>query len=284
MAERWFTVDADPSRPSPALDAAMAQIPEVVRAVWMRIIRDEGIVDQGGYLSALEAQEALQWPYLGDSSAAAVVNLAPQADWIEEGRAGFHLPSRWSRWQMNAEGEPYAVVRFRIPTPFARGGVQHTPGLAARYTQGRPGGLSASRGRVGAAMPPEVYERARALGSGGRLGGFGELYKQSKSYEFYRQAFGEMPPELEGVTGYTWAASQFEGMVRQTSPTPQGGVHTEYATFRTIRPDSPGWYIPPSPPRRVAERALEEAASVVEELLAEAAAADALSALFPEDT
>lgn len=281
MAERTFTVDLDPGLPHPALDAAMVQGAELVRATWMRIIRDEGIVDEGGYLAALEDQGSLQWPYMGDASASAVVNLSPQADWIENGRAGFHLPAHWKKWKVGKDGNRYAVVKMRIPTPFAGAGVSHAAGFAPRRVSAN-GGVSASRSRLGAAMPPEVYARAQRLESGERLSGFGDEYKQSKSYDLYRELFGELPSELDGVRGYTWVASQFEGMVRTTSATPGGGRHTEYSTFRTITPESPGWFIPPTPARRVAERALDEAAPAIEQMLAEAAMADALASLFPE--
>jgi len=57
------------------------------------------------------------------------------------------------------------------------------------------------------------------------------------------------------------------------------GRRTIYLTFRTMRSDSPGWWVPARPPKPIAAQASRESAAGVERILAEAARADAMAAL-----
>lgn len=281
MAERTYIVDLPPGIPTPHTAHALASVvPSVIVGSILEEAADHR--DSGEYADGWGNQNSLQYPYLGDPLCTAVVNTLPHADWLEHGRAGFHLPSRWGgKWKVNKDGELYAHIPFRIRTPFAIKGVQHLPGLAARHVPAQSSvWASASRSRVGAAMPEDVYGRAVALEHGERLQGFGDDYRRGVSYEYYRGLFGELPEALRGLRGYDWRASQFEGMFRATSPTPAGGRHTEYMTIRTITPHSEGWYIPPTPALHLAERGNDRAAPVVQQILDEAAAADCLAALL----
>lgn len=285
MAERTYAVDLPDGAPTPALTAALAgAVPGAVVFVWRELAKQHNA--SGQYAAALTSQDALQYPYLNDPLAVAVVNTAPHAEYVENGRAGFHLATRWGsrggKWKVGRNGNLYAHVPFRVPTPIGDAvKVVHLPGLSARF-QG-PRGLSSKAGRLGAAMPESVYARALKLRhyatTRDRLTGLGDEYKQSKSYRYYEAAFGPMPESLEGEDGYTWQASQFEGMFRTTGSTAAGGHHTEYMTIRTITPDSPGWFVPPSPALRLAERALEQSAANVRGIIEAAVAQDVQAAL-----
>lgn len=246
MAERTFIIASDVS--SDFIAAIMADIAQVIAAAW----RDEAAdhVDSGAYLAAITAA----YPFGDDPDTAGAFNLAQHAEWLEYGRAGFHLPSHWTKWKVGKHGNLYAHVPFRHFTPIKRGG-------------------GASTSRIRGAMPGRVYSLARQLNSGDRLAGFGNQYKQSKSYEYYRQLFPD--DDVPNTQGYTWKASPYEGMQQVGARrTPGGGTQSEYRTWRTITPDSPGWYIPPIAPLHLASNALDAAAPAIEALLAQAEAND----------
>jgi hypothetical protein len=262
VSEKAFPLDVPSGVEMPTVKQALqGPVADLIRSTWIELGADHS--DGGAYLQSLTEQNALGYPYSGDPLAVAIVSTAPEAYWIEVGRAGFHLPSSWGRgggkWKYGKDGQRYATVPFRHRSPIAAGG-------------------GSTPGRVRTAMPSAIYSQALQLESGQRLGGFGDAYKQSKSYNFFRQIHPDFPRNLGG-DGYTWKTSPFEGMVRKTVETPGGGRHTEYTTFRTITPDSPGWYIPPTPAHHVAERALEAAAPEIARILDEAAAIDLAAAI-----
>lgn len=246
MAERTITLPLPPEIDAPALRATLSgPVADLVIAAYREGLADH--VASGQTLAAVTRESALNYPYLSDADAFAIIVPLRQADWLEEGRAAFSLAARWGagggRWKVNKKGGLYATVPFRHSTP-ARAG----------------GGVSTARAR--SAMPAAVYALARQLDDGGRLAGFGDLYKQSK---------------LQGR--YTWKASPYEGLVHTTRPTPGGGHHSDYMTFRTITPDSAGWNMPPQPALHLAARALEAAEPEALRLLDEAAGIDAANAV-----
>ena len=270
MLARQFPVPLPAELDATAVRQALASdIPALIIAAWRELAADQ--VDSGDYLARLTLQDALAYPFAGDPDAVAVVNTAEYAQFIEWGRAGFHLASRWGsrggQWKISKDGKRYARVPFRIRTPIAAGG-----------------GFSTSRAR--STMPAAVYAQTRGLRTGDRLGGYGDLYKQSKSYHYFKQIFPGFPAELADVGGYTWKASQFEGMFQAgVRTTPGGGTQSQYVTIRTITPESPGWYIPPTPAHHYAERALDMVSPQIAELLDAAAAHDlavAVTALTTE--
>lgn len=234
---------------------------------WRQLLSDH--TDTGQALNSLTPEQAFRYPYLSNPMMVAVVSDVPQVGWLEEGRAGFHLPSRWGgHWKVSAQGHLYATVPFRQSTPPTAGG-----------------GVSTSRGRLGNAMSPQVYRLAKTLGdyrtTRERLGGFGDLYKRGVSYDLYRSGYGwDLPANLDNEQGYEWKSSQFEGMFRNTVKTPGGGSHTEYVTMRTITPDSPGWYIPPMPALHLAAHALDQALPAIREVIDRAVQRDLESAVM----
>lgn len=262
-AEQIFAVGLPEGMQAPETEGAIAAAGELIRTAWVEFA--SGHSQSGEYLRLLMSPDALVYPYQGDVMAIAVVNPSRQADWLEEGRAGFHLPEHWGRgtgqWKTTKEGRRYAVVPFRHRTPIRDAG---------GYTPGRQRQV----------MPSEIYSMARKLEDGERLGGFGDLYKQSKSYTYYRQIFGANSPAARLGHGYTWASSRYEGLTRRTRETKGGGRHTEYMTWRVITPESTGWYIPPTPAYHYSQRALEQAGPAIQALLDAAAAADLATAVL----
>lgn len=273
MAERTFTVSLPPGgQLGPAMRDAMVGAGEAIIYAWRQLVTEAGQIDTGEYLRRLTPQEALRYPY-GDPLTVAIVNTAPHAGFLEYGRAGFHLPSHWRKWKTGKTGHQYAHVAFRIRTPKGDGS----------------GGVSSSRGRPGVTMPGPLYtrvlERLRVAGDRiktadlrkiGRPPGDYTNVRQTKSYHYYRQIFGDFPSKLSGP-GYTWKTGQYEGMFFAGT---HAGSHGQYYTIRTITPDSPGWFIPPSPAHHYAERALEKAAPDIQDMLQDAAAADLQVALL----
>lgn len=260
-AERFFPSPLPLGVDAPATAAAMSgPVADAIRASWMELASVHS--ETGEMLAFLSTQESLAYPYGGDPDAVAIVNTTAQAFFLEYGRAGFHLPSHWGnrggKWKTGKNGKRYASVPFRHRTPFATGG-----------------GFTLGRRR--SEMPAEVYSQASGLGNRGRLGGFGDLYKLSRPYDLMRHVIPDFPTDLP--SSFTWASSKYEGLQRNSLPTPGGGTQTEYLTWRTITPDSPGWYIPPTPARHYAERALQQAAPAIQQMIDEAAALDLAAAV-----
>ncbi|HVM95630.1 MAG TPA: hypothetical protein VMT89_04545 [Candidatus Acidoferrales bacterium] len=263
MQGRIVFVPLPPGMEAPALrDALSRVVPMLILDEWQQLALPSA--DTGDYLAHLVLQESLRYPFEGDPDSVAVVNTSQQADWLEDGRGGFHLPSRWGvgggRWLMGKNG-PYARVPFRISTPITASG-------------------GSSSGRRRSAMPKSVYALAKRARGKGALTGFGDSYKQSKSYVFFAAAgMTGLPSDAirslaDDPEGYTWKASQYEGLFSAVQRTPEAPARAEYMTIRTIKPDSPGWYIPPTPAHRFAERALDRAMPRINEILEAAAAQD----------
>ncbi len=276
MAAREFSIPIPDDMYSPATDNAIREAGELIREQWVNLASHHSV--SGEYIAHLLSPESLAYPYMGDRDQVAVINTTRQAWWLEWGRAGFHLASRWGtgkgKWKTNAKGGRYATVPFRHRTPEKDGG-----------------GSTPERRRM--AMPLSIYNTARKLGHGqslkasdlvriGRSGKatVGDYGLQSKAYDYYRQAFGREAVPDYLPHGYTWKTPQYEGLTRYTTTTPAGGRHTSYMTFRTITPDTPGWYIPPTPAGHYASRALDAAAPAIEDRLAIAVSMDCLHAVM----
>ncbi len=270
-AMREFPVELPDDVYSPATDRAIGECGELIRETWINLAGDHSV--SGEYLRHLQAPGAIRYPYDDDRDRVGVINELPQADWLEEGRSGFHLPQRWGtrkgRWKTSKDGTKYATVPFRHRTPSKDGG-----------------GSTPERRRM--EMPLPIYNAARKLDHRQRLkasdtirffegrkllgtGQVGDVGQRSKPYDHYRQIFGE-GQGLEGLgQGYTWKTPSYVGMVHQKDAE---GKHGGYFTYRTITQDSPGWYIPPTPAHHYARRALDQAAPMIEVRLKAAAAMD----------
>jgi hypothetical protein len=260
-AIREFSVPIPAGMYAPATQHAIREAGEVIRAKWIELASDHSTT--GNYLSHLRDNPPL-YPFQGDRDRVAVVNTLPQAAWLEWGRAGFHLAQRWGtgkgKWKIGPSGRRYATVAFRHRSPIT------TPGSTSE--------------RRRTAMTTQMYNTAVKLDHGQRLklsdvvnyrGGkatVGEHGLQSKSYEYYRRAFGADAVPEHLPQGYTWATPKYEGMVHNKDGE---GKHGGYWTFRTITEDSPGWYIPPTPAHHYAQRALDATAPDIQQRLDAAA-------------
>lgn len=266
---------------APATDAAVMEAGEVIREQWISLANDHSV--SGAYIAHLQSADAVVYPYMGERDTVAVVNPLPQAAWIEWGRAGFHLPERWGtrtgKWKETRDGRRYATVPFRHRTPTKDGGGSTSE---RRRTQ-MPLAIYNTAKRLQHRQAIKASDMVRVGRTAATVGDFGS---QSKSYTYYRQAFdrADAPAEHLGH-GYTWKSPQYAALTRYTVETHGGGRHTQYMTFRTITEDSPGWYIPPTPAHHYAARALEQAASLIDDLLNRAAEEDmgraVLAALSP---
>lgn len=264
MAERVFALALAPEIDAPNLRRALSsEVAELVLQAWRALAQSS--TDRGDYVAALTLQSALRYPYMENPDSVGVVNTARHATWVDEGRAGFHLPSRWGagsgRWQFGKDGKRFARVPFRLSSPVSDAG-----------------GSTPSRRRQ--AMPHRVYSFARQLRPGDRLSWPSNEYRLSRHYGLMSRQGLNVPKRLVDVGGYTWKASQFSGaFVASNQVTQNQPRHSKYMTIRTITPDSPGWYIPPKAGQHYAERALTHVASDIERILDNAAAADLAAAL-----
>jgi hypothetical protein len=235
-------------------EALQGPVGDIIRRTWIFVAQPYSAT--GDYIRGLMASDSAEYPFSGDDLAVSIVNKSRHAMVVEVGHQGFHLPSQVQIWRhTNRRGRGYFVVPLRHFTP----GFQSATGRAIR-----------------AAMPEEVYDQARQLGRE-RLRGLGDLYKQSKSYHYYRAIHPNFPSNLT-ARGYTWRSSKFEGMIRSEQRTPHANQGV-YTTFRTVSQDSQGWYIPPMPGRYLAREAAERAGPLITPLIARAAQLDAVNAI-----
>lgn len=254
----------------PNIEAALAgPVVDIIRQQWIFLAQPHAAT--GDYVRSLQNADAAEYPYAGDTLAASVVNTSPHANIVENGHQGFHLPERIRSWpHRNKMGRGYMVIPFRHFAP----------------------GTTSSTGRaVRGAMPQEIYERAKQLGTE-KLRGLGNLYKQSKSYDYMmganRAAGARVPPglsrarslamQIDRQPGYTWKASKYEGMQREAQITPHANQGV-YSTFRVITQDSPGWYIPAQPGLHLAQQTAERVGPLIAPLIAQAAQRDAVTAV-----
>ena len=231
----------------PTLEAAIkGPIADLVVGEWTQFAI--GMSATGGYVRGLHAADSIMRDYEGDPLCVVVRNVAPHAHFVDEGHGAFHLPSHIQHWRITKKGKRIVTVPFRHATESA-----------------------APTGRMArAVMPDEVHQLAKAL-QGRPLKGLGDLYKQSKSYVYYRAQGWPGVPEGQG---YTWKSSPYEGLRRYGGGTPGGGHQVQYLTFRTITPDSPGWFIPPVAGQHFPERVVAAVGPKIADMVAEALSAD----------
>lgn len=259
MAERVFAVPLVAGLDAPNLQLALSgDVALVILDAWRTLASDS--LDQGDYAAHLTLASALRYPFMGNADAVAVINTADHARFVDEGRAGFHLPSSWGkgagRWLVGKDGHRYARVPFRIESPTGEGG-------------GR------TRGHIRRSMPNRVYSFARKLEPRQRLSWTPNEYRLSRHYRQMAQQGLDVPQRLVDVGGYTWKASQFDGLfVAEMQRTENAPRHATYMTVRTITPESDGWYIPPTPAHHYNERALAAVSGEVQRILDAAAARD----------
>ena len=231
----------------PTVEAALkGPIADEIVGVWTALASADSAT--GGYVRGLHAAESILRDFEGDPLALVIQNVASHATFVDLGHVGFHLPSHIQRWRVSKNGKRFVIVRFRHFT-------EHDA----------PSGRAAK-----ATMPGEIQRMAKQL-EGKPLKGLGDLYKQSKSYVYYRGAGFTGTPEAHG---YTWKNSKYEGLRHTGGKTPGGGSHGGYETFRMITPFSDGFYIPPVEGKHYPERVVAEVGPRLAEMVAEATGTD----------
>jgi hypothetical protein len=239
-----------------SLFQAMRQAAQIVQQHWQgmvqRLLPTAGTRD--AYGRGLGAQEP---PVVETPSGLAtqVINSAPAAPSIEQGRGAYHLPSRidWGRTpaaRRTRAGRPYLLIPFRHYS-------------AQRGSRAQAGSAAARRNML--ARP--VYDVARLLRPGQYL-----TAGPSRGRAVHAPGLHPYVPRLpQNIRpGYTHAAAQ-ERLRRVPGPRSGSG---SYLTFRTMTPDAPGWWIPAQPPRPIASEAARTAAPEVRRVLAAAATED----------
>jgi len=208
-------------------------VPDIIISTWQEVAADHRAT--GGYVS--ETSFTRMFPYQGNPLSVAVANTAPYAQVLEEGHAGFHLPSR-IQWptphsRVSKKGDYYLRVPLRHFTPGGEGG-----------------GIGSWRAR--ASMPTAVYRDALRMFRGDRRA----AVRVFQAGRWISRPYGAMPDvpqwlrryamSTEGHPGYTWRARQYAGLTQSTQVNPETGARSStYHTFRTLSQHSAGWWIPP---------------------------------------
>jgi len=240
-----------PPIPMVHTEQAIQAAAELVRWAWIQLA--EGSDVPHSYIAGLESPGTIVYPYQGDPLAVSVVNTFLGVGRIEYGFSAYHLPSHidWGHvLRHNRAGRPYLFI------PFTHGAYRGHKGPAR--TQVR-------------AMPPAIYRVARQLQSGQYLtaGPTGGRALHAPGMQPYRPAF-----RRNIRPGYQHAAMQ-ERMVRR----PGRGRGSTYLTFRTMTPDSQGWWIPGRTGVELARQAQQDTAPAARAMLETAVRQDMEAAL-----
>lgn len=256
---------------------------DLVIAQWQELAAEHRA--SGRYASELTFERIA--PYRGDDYMVAVQNVAPYAQVLEDGHAGFHLPSviDWGAAEARgtakrtAKGTRYLTIAFR----------HYTPGSES-------GGISSARAR--AMMPRQVYNDARIAADAARSADERRAAaaritaagtQLSRPYDVLDRMFpgaggGKAPryydlaragEARDGQPGYTWRSRTYEGLRRTEQVNPETGAKSStFSTLRTLTEDSLGWFVPPMPGFGFAARTVQAVAPMARDLLEEAARAD----------
>lgn len=214
-------------------EALKGPVPDLIISTWQEVSAAHRATGQ--YVAATSFTR--MFPYQGNPLSVAVANTTPYAQVLEEGHAGFHLPSRIQWPTPKSHMSKKGVYYLRVP-------LRHfTPG-------GEGGGISSWRAR--AAMPQSVYRDALRMFKGDRRA----AARVDAAGRWISRPYGAMPdvPQWltryamshEGTPGYQWRARQYAGLTRTTQTSAETGVTSStYHTFRTLSQTSAGWWIPP---------------------------------------
>lgn len=237
----------------PETAEAVRQSAIFAQSVWIMLAQSGQYIHTrtGAYVRGLQMADSLHYPVDNDPLAALVVNVAPHAHVIEEGHAGYHLPSviNWAQARgakQNAAGRWYLRVPFRHRAP------------------GRPGG-GATHATQQAMMPQQVYARAKRLQPGQRVTA-GPTRGHARHVPGLTPYQPRYAPNIR--PGYVHA-SVYEGMQKRGAT-----GHTQYVSWRTMTQDSPGWHIPARPGTHLSQVVTQRILDPITQLIQEAAARD----------
>jgi len=247
--------------------ALQGPIPDLIISTWQEVAA--GHRATGRYVA--DTSFTRMFPYTGNPLSVAVMNHAPYAQAIEEGHAGFHLPSRiaWptEKSRISKKGRFYLTIPFRHMTPG-----KESEGIGA--------------GRARTVMPREVYRAALAAFKAGRTPTFpvgrdpgGRMMFRGQLSRPYRvmnvpQWLTNKALRQEGQPGYTWRAGKFEGMRRIIQKSASGARSSTFMTWRTLSQDSAGWWIPPMAGFHFAQQVIERISGPVGDIIAAAVGQD----------
>jgi hypothetical protein len=242
-----------PAFPFPDTAEAVRQSGIFAHSTWIMLAQSGQYIrtTTGAYVRGLQAADSLQYPVDNDLLTTLVVNVAPHARVVEDGHAGYHLPSviNWATARgakQNKKGRWYMSIPFRHRAPAGRGS-----GATAASQQ--------------AMMPQQVYDRAKRLRPGERLtaGPTRGRARQAPGLTPYQPRYA---PNVR--PGYTHA-SIYEGMQKRGAK-----GHTQYMSFRTMTENSPGWNVPPRPGTHLSQVVVQRILNPITQLIQEAAARD----------
>jgi hypothetical protein len=232
--------------PMPYTAAAVRAAAEMVQQAWIAAADAVPAHQRAAYIGGLTAPESVVYPVGGDPLQATVVNVAPEARGVEEGRPAVHLPTAIN-WAQSRAARRSRNGRYYLIIPFSH---------AAARSRSQVGQIRAAARR--SMMPWAVYHRARRLQPGERLPA------NTPGMQPY------VPRYARNVRpGYQHAPRQ-AGMIR----TPGPGRGSAYLTFRTMTQNAPGWWLPPQPGLHLARQVEQATAAQVQTLLAEGARRD----------
>ncbi len=256
---------------------------DLVIAQWQELAAEHR--DTGEYAREISFERIV--PYGGDDMTVAAMNVARHAQVLEDGHAGFHLPSviDWGAAEARgtakrtAAGRRYMAVPFRHYTPGSEsGGISSGRARAMMSRQVYQDALIASEAERGSRERREALARLSAAGT-----------QLSRPYDvldrMFPEAGGGKAPRYydlaraaetrEGRPGYTWRSRTYDGLQRREQVNPETGAKSStFSTLRTLSEDSLGWFVPPTPGYHFAARTVALVQPLARELLEDAARAD----------
>lgn len=221
-----------------------------------------------GYLGALAAEQAIEYPRAGSMFVGAVRPDVPYADVVD-----FGAPPRdmkpdllaGRKTRISKKGEPYIIIPFRHGIP----GTTTMPAMPVTvYRQAQRLAFSPTVGTYGALNIHGQMIRRKVTAWGAGHGG--EMGPARLGASAYGQRT-KLTPRLLGLPPYTWKTGLYAGMVRVGRP-----GHAGYLTFRAVseKSDPSSWIHPGIRPSHISQRVAEKARPEVVRILSEALLAD----------
>lgn len=243
---------------------------DIIVAAWIEVAQEHA--STGAYAAATNFSRLIG--YNGHPLAVAVAHTSPYAQVLEDGHAGFHLPSRidWSGPNVHPSkrGPRYLRIPFRHGTPDKEGvGAGRARSMMSAEVHAD---AKVMLGLVRASAKRQALAAERMAEAGTRM---------SRPYNVltFPVALRDRAIRKEGHPGYTWRNRTYEGLFH-VAQTGAGGKSTggAYYTIRTLTEDSVGWYIPPFAGYHITERVIDRVKDPVRELVGDAARVDVVEA------
>lgn len=254
-----FALNAIGTDMMPATANAVSVSTSLVKRRWIDNAKRSTGKRTGEYLAGIMNGE--EYPFEGDPYKGAVINISPQARWIEEGTAPYDMKRMLftsNKVRISAKGKRYLIIPFRHGTPSAGS---------------HEGGVGTDRATL-RAMPQAVYSMAKNLDQSRRTGSF-EVHNPATNRPVVRYSYkwgGRLPGNALAKMGLQdigrrphWKSSPYEGMVKFPRETSTG--QSIYMTFRVMSEESKGWLHPGTAPKKIAEKTAQEMQPIVVDLI-----------------